>query len=370
MSLDDPKSETPALPTIDITKSRLAIALKHTSPFISCRFDPQGRYVFAGAQDNSVQRFTLADSKATPIVGVHDSWVRGLAFHAASDTLITGGYDGRLAWWPAAAEKPEPIRTIDAHAGWIKALDISPDGAILASSSNDQTIKLWNAADGSPLGELKGHANHVYNIAWHPAAGQSASSEAAAPGTASEAASQSTPAPRGHLASIDQKGVIKHWDLAEGKEVRQLTAADLWKYDTTFGADIGGARGMEFSSDGKWLVCGGITNVSNAFAGIGNPAVVLFDWEKGEKKLLLRPKENFNASTWGLNFHPSGILVTVSGGGSGGNLIFYNLDKPEPLFTFKLPNTGRDMHLAPDGVRVAVAHHDNHVRVYELRAKA
>jgi len=299
--------------------------------------------VFAGAQDNTVQRWDLTSGKQVAFAG-HDSWVRAIAFHQPSDKLITGGYDGNLIWWSAAADEPKPEKTVSAHSGWIRTVRVSPDGAVVASCGNDNLIKLWSAADGSPIRELRGHANHVYNICFHPSGGA--------------------------LASVDLKGMVKHWDLADGKELRQIAAPDLHAYDKTFGADIGGARGLEFSADGKLLAAGGITNVSNAFAGIGNPAVVLFDWEKGEKKQLHKPKENYQASCWGLNFHSAGFVVAVAGGGGGGFLLFFKPDAANEFFQFKLPNTGRDMHLAPDGLRVAVAHHDQHVRIYELRAKA
>lgn len=331
-----------AAATANPAKTHIAREFKQGSPLVSCRFDPTARYVFAGAQDASVVRWDLAGGQQTALIG-HDSWVRAIGFTPDGQTAFTGDYQGRLIWWPATAEKPEPARNIEAHAGWVRAVRVTADGSQVVTCGNDQLIRIWSVAEGALLRELKGHENQVYNIAVHPGGEQ--------------------------LASIDLKGVIKHWSLADGQQLRQLTAPDLHKYDPTFMADIGGARGLEFSPDGKLLACGGITNVSNAFAGIGNPAVVLFDWEQGEKKLLWRPKENFNASTWGLNFHPDGFLVSVAGGGGGGFLLFYKPDKAEPFFQLKLPNTGRDMHLANDGLRVAVAHHDGSVRLCELRAK-
>ena len=44
---------------------------------------------------------------------------------------------------------------------------------------------------------------------------------------------------------------------------------------------------LDFSADGALLACGGISNVSNAFAGIGNPAILLFNWHSGKQKLVL-----------------------------------------------------------------------------------
>ena len=65
--------------------------------------------------------------------------------------------------------------------------------------------------------------------------------------------------------------------MATGKLARKLKAEKMHSYDKTFKADIGGARSMLFNTDGTKLAIGGITNVTNAFAGVGNPAVVMLD---------------------------------------------------------------------------------------------
>jgi WD40 repeat protein len=330
------------MPMIDPAQTHLASQWKHARPLVACRWAPSGKFVFSGAEDNLLTRWELATGNATPLAG-HDSWVRAIAFSKNGETVFSGGYDGRILWWPVAAEKPQPARKQDAHDGWVRALAVSPDGARLASCGNDKLVKLWDTADGKLVAELAGHESHVYNVAFHPTDGT--------------------------LASCDLKGNVKQWDLAENKAKRDLPAAALYKYDTQFRADVGGARGLAFSSDGKQLALAGITNVSNAFAGIGNAAVVVLDWESGKPAVQYEAKEKINGVAWNVRQHPEGFWIGLAGGGGGGWLYFWRDAAAQEFFKFKLPATGRDMDLSPDGLRVAVAHADNHLRVYGLHKK-
>jgi WD40 repeat protein len=325
----------------DPAQTHLAKELKHTSPLLSCRIEPSGRFIFAGAQDSSIQRWDLATGTKTALAG-HKSWVRGLVCLDKGKLLISGDYHGKVLWWPADADKPTPSRTVQAHRGWARAVAVSPDGKTLATCGNDKLVKLWSVADGKLLRQLAGHACHFYNVAFHPGGK--------------------------FLVSADLKGVVKQWDLAKFSVARELDAKVLYKYDKVFMADHGGVRGMAFNADGTLLACSGITDVTNAFAGIGKPLVVLFDWKTGKAKQLLRPKEQFVGTAWGVAFHPAGPVVGV-GGGNGGALWFW---KPEQALSFhglKLPNNARDLDLHPDGRRLAVAFFDGAVRVYDMGPK-
>jgi len=336
---------TPAAdsPKADPRATHAVGEFKHTSPLLSCRFDPSGQFVFATAYDNTIQRWHLASGKATPLAA-HDSWVRALAFHPSASTLYSGGYDGRVIFWEATSEAPAPRLTLEAHQGWVRALAVSPDGNLLATCGNDNLVKLWNAADGTPLGDCCGHANHVYNVAFHPQ-GRS-------------------------LVSGDLKGVVREWDIATCEQLRQFDAAALWKYDAGFGADIGGVRGMDFRSDGKLLACGGITEVSNAFAGIGHPLVVVIDVERGEKQQQHVTSAKLKGPVWNVRFHRDGFLIGASGGHDGGHVLFWNTDQPNEFFDFKLPDICRDFDLHPDQLRLATTHEDKTVRIWQMTAKA
>src|SRR6202521_2726862 len=111
--------------TITPSRTRMALELRHTSPLLSCRFDPSGRFVFAGSQDNSIQRWELATSDKVALAG-HRSWVRGLAFQANSK-IVSGDYSGRILVWQLDAALPAPERSSNAHRGWVRMVAVSPD---------------------------------------------------------------------------------------------------------------------------------------------------------------------------------------------------------------------------------------------------
>jgi WD40 repeat protein len=323
--------------------THLVAEFKHASPLLSCRFDPSGQFVFATAYDNTIQRWHLASGKVAPLVA-HDSWVRALAFHPSGSTLYSGGYDGRVIWWEITSEAPAAARTIEAHQGWVRAVAVSPDGNLLATCGNDNLVKIWSATDGTLFGDCIGHANHVYNVAFHPD-GRT-------------------------LVSGDLKGVVREWDVATCEQLRQFDAAALWKYDAGFGADIGGVRGISFSADRKLLACGGITEVSNAFAGIGFPLVVVIDVETGQARQQHVTEKKLKGPIWNVRYHRDGYVIGASGGHDGGHVLFWKIEQANEFFDFKLPDICRDFDLHPDQLRLATSHEDKSVRIWQMTAKA
>lgn len=357
----------------DPTKTHQLFEYKHGRPLLAVRYAPDGKAIYFSAENTPPQRLVAGGEGSEPVVGAleggHDSWVKSLAVLPDGRTVVTAGYDGRLVWFDVTGESPALVRVVEAHDGWVRSVAASPDGRLLASCGNDHLVRLWDAADGRELAVLAGHEGHVYEVAWRP------------DGSA--------------LVSCDLKGVVKEWDASAGVLRRDIvTATALWKYDTTFRADIGGARSIAFKADGSQVALGGITNVTNAFAGIGKPVIVLVDWEQpvapaGETQPAGEQASSADAKPaeptgitpllgkgagdgvcWGVAWHPAGFWMGQAGGGGGGWLRFFKPDASEDFHAFKLPANGRGMALSPDATQVAVAMANGFLRVFALHEKA
>ena len=328
---------------LDPKQAYVAAQWPHDRPLNACRFDPAGRYVFCGSEDAAVERFNLADGVRTVLSGGHETWVHALAFNKDGSQAVSGGCDGKISWWETAAAAPAPLRSIEAHKGWIRSLDRSPDGTLLASGGNDNMVRLWNMADGKVVREMAGHPRNVYSVAFHPS-GQ-------------------------FLLSGDLVGGVKQWEVASGKEVRAFDAKPLHTYEGGQQVDFGGVRALAVSPDGKWLAAGGLYKATNPLGAVHEPLVLLFDWESQKLERQHIAEGITQGGIWRMRWLGDGSLMGVCGGATGGFLIFWKPDAEKDFHRFQLPNIARDMDLHPDGLQVATAHHDHHVRITRLAAK-
>lgn len=221
----------------------------------------------------------------------HGSYVTGVV--VAEQTPISCSYDGRLIWWDL--EKRTPVRTLDAHAKWVRGLALSPDGRTVASVADDMVCRLWDTATGAKRHELRGHA-------------------AKTPTHFNSMLYVCTFSPDGQLlATGDRVGHVIVWDAASGKRVAAVDAPTLYTWDGVQRIrSIGGVRALAFSPDGKHLAVGGVGKIGNVDALQGPARVEVFDWAKGERT---HEFSGANGLVTALHFHPRGDWLLAAGGG-------------------------------------------------------
>ena len=328
---------------IDPSQTHETGELKHQNPLTTLRVDPTGRYVAAGAQDLDVQLWNLQDGNHFSLAG-HKSWVRSIDFSADGKLMYTACWGGTVKIWDLSHEIPGMKRSFQAHQGAARWVRLSPDGKRIATSGNDLLVKLWNAESGELEQQFSGHDRHVYGVDFHPD-GQ-------------------------HLVSQDLMGNVVVWDLNTNKKQRTIDASVMTGYDKKFAADMGGARDMQFSSDGALWASAGITKVVNSFAGIQDPIIVVFDWKTGETKRQLRAADKFKGVAWGVRFHPEGFTIgTGAEKGGKGEVWFYNDEQDTAFHTLAVKSAARALDLVGND-RLAVAHADGAVRLYQMTEKA
>ena len=96
----------------------------------------------------------------------HTRAVNGVAFSPDGRLLATASDDRTVRLWDPATG--EHRRTLTGHTSWVREVAFSPDGRLLATASDDRTVRLWDPATGEHRRTLTSHTNSVRGVAFSP----------------------------------------------------------------------------------------------------------------------------------------------------------------------------------------------------------
>jgi serine/threonine protein kinase/WD40 repeat protein len=138
---------------------------------VRMRFSNDGRFLAASTRSHrAVQIRDARTGELVREVGL-DMWPISLAISPDSQTVVAGDEKGTVALW--RLEDGAQLASFEAHTVWAIGIEYSPAGDRFATGGGDQVIRLWdvsgaNASKPALVGQMQGHLNEIWDIAFLP----------------------------------------------------------------------------------------------------------------------------------------------------------------------------------------------------------
>jgi len=236
--------------------------------------------------DNPVEKWQRADEeirkKLPPGVKLvrtlrgHTDYISLIAWSPNGRILASSSADGTIRLWDA--ETGESLRIIDGHKRGVWCVAFDPTGEVLASGDDD-CVKLWETNSGNLLNILEMNTEGAVSLAFDPmghtlASGTYDNTVKLWETTSgkllhtlkghTESVGRVAFDPTGHtLASGSQDGTVKIWEIASGKLLHTLKGQSC------------GAASLAFDPKGHTLAIGNVTEISLWKVGIWRLSRVL-----------------------------------------------------------------------------------------------
>src|SRR6476661_8529491 len=209
----------------------------------------------------------------------HSNAVTSVAFSPDGATLASGSEDKTIEMWKLDAGKR--WYTLTGHSDWVTCVAFSPDGATLASGGRDKTVQLWNLNKGRRMSALTGHAGGVEAVAF------SAGGEL--------------------LASGSRDKTVQLWDWQNGRSICTLAEHGDWVRAIVFAAN----------SPSPPLVRGGVGEGLILASGSRDGTAKLWRVDGQGRGTLLRSMRDNSGDVLCVAFSPDGrVLATGSRDGT------------------------------------------------------
>ena len=254
----------------------------HNDAICALAFSADGQTLVSGGVDHIVCLWDLHRARIRRILSGYSQHINALAFHPDGKRLASGHYDHCVRVWDV--DKRVLMQTLQGHSLSVNSVAFGRDGAFLASGSDDKRIMVWTMPapliTGAEAGEirrlyqLRGHQREVTGVefsadgkrllsssedqtlgVWDLETGESRYFQIADEVPIFSVKSNAT----GTLIATLTNHTIRLWDGEEGELTKELQGHSdfIWS--------------LAFSSDGHWLASGG-SDGSIGLWDVRNPA--------------------------------------------------------------------------------------------------
>lgn len=193
----------------------------------------QHQRVFGGEEGSAgTSPGTVRDSRMLPkppaksTLSGHRAPITVVVTHPVYSIVASGSEDSTIRLWDFETAQYE--RTLKGHTGSVTGLAFDGRGAVLASCSNDMTAKLWDMNSYTCTRTLKGHDHTLSGIVFTPASDV--------------------------VITCSRDSTLKCWDVSTGYCSRTLSGHGDW------------VKCLSISMDGLYLASAGIDQVIHIWA--------------------------------------------------------------------------------------------------------
>ncbi|HLA42752.1 MAG TPA: WD40 repeat domain-containing protein, partial [Aggregatilineales bacterium] len=164
----------------------------HSQPITSVAYSPDGGRILTVSTDGTLILWRVDTSAGFNLIPIrtlygHSGAVRDVVFMPDGESAISGGDDGRLIRWDVRDDILNRFETPD---GIVEHIAVSPDGRLLASVGQENTIRILDAVTGQEVVLLEGLIDPVVDMIFSLDSTQ--------------------------LAAIEAGGLFKTWNVSTG----------------------------------------------------------------------------------------------------------------------------------------------------------
>ncbi|WP_199321945.1 NB-ARC domain-containing protein [Leptolyngbya sp. FACHB-321] len=343
------------------------------SSVVSVSFNPDGSLLATGDVDGKICLWRVVDGQQVVTLKGHTGWIWTVAFSPDGKTLASCSDDPLIRLWDVQNLDFEQSNTANlaevsdsshlsvtclnilrGHSGRVWTIAFSPDGQMLASGSEDQTIRLWNARDGTCLTVLQGHTGGVTSVNFSPN-GQI-------------------------LSSASDNSSIRLWSVAHCTTLKTLSGHTRWVWAVAFSPD---GQTLASASDDRtirlWDVQTGICrktlqghtswvtslsfspNGQTLASGSDDASVRLWSVQDGT---CFKRLPGHSSCVWSVAFSPDGQILASNSENASFRL--WDVQNGTCLKTFQGQTSGvTSVSFSPDGSTLASGSYDALVRLWD-----